>query len=97
MEEQKAMGGEIPGEFITSIKTSLMGPLAGVGDTIWQGVVIPILIAICIDITLSGTIMGSVIYAVAIIVLAYGLSSVILCLVINLEVKLLWTFWKKEH
>ena len=53
MEEQKAMGEEIPSEFITNIKTSLMGPLAGVGDTIWQGVVIPILLAICIDITVA--------------------------------------------
>lgn len=74
MEEQKAKGKDIPGEFITSIKTSLMGPLAGIGDTIWQGVVIPILLAICIDITLRGTIWGSIIYAVAIIVLAFALS-----------------------
>ncbi|MDH6368064.1 MULTISPECIES: PTS system mannose/fructose/sorbose family transporter subunit IID [Breznakia] len=74
MEEQKALGGDIPGEFITSIKTSLMGPLAGVGDTIWQGVVIPILLSICIDITLGGTVAGAIIYAVAIIVGAYALS-----------------------
>jgi mannose/fructose/N-acetylgalactosamine-specific phosphotransferase system component IID len=76
MEEQKAMGENIPGEFITNIKTSLMGPLAGVGDTIWQGVVIPILLAICIDITRmgDGNIWGSIIYAVAIIAGAYGLS-----------------------
>ena len=76
MEEQKAMGEEIPSEFITNIKTSLMGPLAGVGDTIWQGVVIPILLAICIDITRSGNgnIWGAIIYAVAIVAAAYGLS-----------------------
>lgn len=76
MEEQKAMGEDIPNEFITNIKTSLMGPLAGVGDTIWQGVVIPILLAICIDITKSGdgNIWGSVIYAIAIVAGAYGLS-----------------------
>ena len=74
MEEEKAKGGEVPGEFITNIKTSLMGPVSGVGDTIWQGVVIPILLAICIDITLSGTIAGSIIYAVLIIAGAYLLS-----------------------
>lgn len=76
MEEQKAMGEDIPPEFITNIKTSLMGPLAGVGDTIWQGVVILILLAICIDITRtgSGNIWGSVLYAVLIIAAAYGLS-----------------------
>ena len=47
------MGENIPGEFITNLKTSLMGPLAGMGDTIWQGVVIPILLAVCIDLTRS--------------------------------------------
>lgn len=74
MEEQKAMGAEIPGSLITSIKTALMGPLAGVGDTIWQGVVIPILLGICIDITLTGTVAGSIIYGVTIVALAYALS-----------------------
>ena len=76
LEEQKAMGEEIPGDFITNLKTSLMGPLAGVGDTIWQGVVIPILLAVCIDLTRSGdgNIWGAIIYAVVIIVAAYALS-----------------------
>ena len=76
LEEQKAMGEEIPGDFITNLKTSLMGPLAGMGDTIWQGVVIPILLAVCIDLTRSGdgNIWGAIIYAVVIIVAAYALS-----------------------
>lgn len=76
LEEQKAMGEEIPDEFITNLKTSLMGPLAGMGDTIWQGVVIPILLAVCIDLTRSGSgnIWGAIIYAVVIIAAAYGLS-----------------------
>ncbi len=76
LEEQKAMGEEIPGEFITNLKTSLMGPLAGMGDTIWQGVVIPILLALCIDLTRSGSgnVWGAIIYAVVIVAAAYGLS-----------------------
>lgn len=76
LEEQKAMGENIPGEFITNLKTSLMGPLAGMGDTIWQGVVIPILLALCIDLTRSGSgnVWGAIIYAVVIVVAAYGLS-----------------------
>lgn len=74
MEERKSLGVNIPGEFIINIKTALMGPLAGLGDTIWQGVVIPILLAICIDITLTGTIWGAIIYAVLIIAGAYALS-----------------------
>lgn len=76
LEEERAKGKDIPTEFITNIKTSLMGPLAGLGDTIWQGVVIPILLAICINITTagSGNIWGSVLYAVVIIAGAYTLS-----------------------
>lgn len=76
LEEEKAMGEDIPNEFITNIKTSLMGPLAGVGDTIWQGVLIPILLALCIDITRSGdgNIWGAVIYAVSMFFITYIFS-----------------------
>ncbi len=76
LEEEKAMGKDIPNEFITNIKTSLMGPLAGVGDTIWQGVLIPILLALCIDITRSGSgnIWGAIIYAVAMFFITYIFS-----------------------
>ena len=76
MEEQKAQGEDIPAELITNVKTSLMGPLAGLGDTIWQGVVIPILLGICIDVTMmgGGNVWGAIIYAVLIIAGAYALS-----------------------
>ncbi|MEE1051082.1 MAG: PTS system mannose/fructose/sorbose family transporter subunit IID [Lachnospiraceae bacterium] len=76
MEEEKALGVDIPNEFITNIKTSLMGPLAGVGDTIWQGVLIPILLAFCIDVTRAGdgNIWGAVVYAVLMTAISYGFS-----------------------
>lgn len=76
MEEDKAMGEDIPNELITNIKTSLMGPLAGIGDTIWQGVLIPILLALCIDVTLSGNgnVWGAVIYAVLMFFITYIFS-----------------------
>lgn len=74
LEEEKAMGKDIPNEFITNIKTSLMGPLAGVGDTIWQGVLIPILLALCIDITLSGG--GNIWGAVLMFLITYIFSVV---------------------
>lgn len=74
LEEQKSLGKPIPGEFITSLKTSLMGPLAGIGDTIWQGVLIPILLAICIDVTLKGTVWGAVIYLILMTAITYIFS-----------------------
>lgn len=75
LEEQKSLGERISGEFITSLKTSLMGPLAGIGDTIWQGVLIPILLAILIDITLNfHTVLGAVIYLILMLVITYVFS-----------------------
>ena len=44
MEEQKALGAELDNDAITSIKTGLMGPLSGIGDTLIQGVILPLLI-----------------------------------------------------
>ena len=76
LEEDKAQGADLPNEFITNLKTSLMGPLAGVGDTIYQGVLIPILLALCIDITRAGNgnIWGAILYAILMIAISYGLS-----------------------
>ena len=75
LEEQKSSGEPITGEFITSLKTSVMGPLAGIGDTIWQGVLIPILLAILIDITLNfKTVLGAVIYLILMLVITYVFS-----------------------
>ena len=78
LEEEKAMGKDIPNEFITNIKTSLMGPLAGIGDTIWQGVLIPILLALCIDVTLSGggNIWGAIVYTILMVAISYIFSYI---------------------
>ncbi|OFK22499.1 PTS mannose transporter subunit IIAB [Olsenella sp. HMSC062G07] len=77
LEEQMAMGEDVPGELITNLKTALMGPLAGVGDTIWQGVVIPILLGICIDLTLKGAgIWGPILYTILICGGAYAFSYI---------------------
>ena len=34
MEEERACGKEVPDELIQSVKTSLMGPFAGIGDSL---------------------------------------------------------------
>jgi D-glucosaminate-specific PTS system IID component len=46
MEEQKTRGEPISDASITGIKTGLMGPLAGMGDSIIWAAVMPLLIAI---------------------------------------------------
>ena len=55
MEEQKAMGAPISGESITSIKTGLMGPFAGIGDALMWGCVYLLCDGLCIAGAASGS------------------------------------------
>lgn len=57
MEEEKANGAEIEDEDINGFKTGLMGPLAGIGDTLWQGTLIPILLSFTIPFAAKGNIV----------------------------------------
>jgi PTS system mannose-specific IID component len=50
MEEQRANGAPIDDDAINSVKSGLMGPMAGIGDSITQGMVTPILLALGIGI-----------------------------------------------
>ncbi|MBL1230426.1 PTS system mannose/fructose/sorbose family transporter subunit IID [Enterococcus sp. BWB1-3] len=57
MEEQKANGAEIGDATINGLKTGLMGPLAGIGDTLWQGTLIPILLSFTLAFGAEGNIL----------------------------------------
>lgn len=46
MEEKKANGADVPEEMITGFKTGLMGPMAGIGDTLDWMTFGPILLAV---------------------------------------------------
>lgn len=78
MEEERANGVDISDEAINGFKTGLMGPLAGIGDTLWQGTLIPILLSFTIDFGAQGNIlMGPVLFfalhMVIMLVIAYKL------------------------
>ena len=60
MEEQKTRGEAINDASITGIKTGLMGPLAGMGDSIIWAAVMPLLIAIFIPFAANGSAMGGI-------------------------------------
>lgn len=49
---------------ITELKTALMGPLAGIGDTISQGLVKPLLLSITLGWALQGKIWGALAFGV---------------------------------
>ncbi|MBB5335801.1 PTS system mannose/fructose/sorbose family transporter subunit IID [Pectinatus brassicae] len=74
MEEERAKGQPITDEAFNGIKTGLMGPLAGVGDTLTQGVITPIMLAICIGITNNNNIAGPIIFLIAQFVIMTGIS-----------------------
>jgi len=72
MEEQRANGADIDDETINGVKSGLMGPLAGVGDTIDQGTITPILLSIGIGLAAGptaafgdGNPIGAILYLVA--------------------------------
>lgn len=58
METERANGAPITGEAISSIKTGLMGPLAGIGDTLWNSALMSILLAIGVSLAEGGNIIG---------------------------------------
>lgn len=67
MEEAKAAGEDIPDETITSYKTGLMGPMAGIGDALEGGTFMAIVNALGASFALQGNIIG------AFLIIAYNI------------------------
>lgn len=59
MEEQKANGADISGEVIDATRSSLMGPLSGMGDSIHGSTTRQIAIALTLPYCLEGSVVGS--------------------------------------
>lgn len=59
MEEQKAKGEPVNSEAITGMKTGLMGPLAGIGDSIDWATLKPIIFALGATLSANGNIIGA--------------------------------------
>lgn len=75
MEEERSQGVDIPDEAITGIKTGLMGPLAGIGDTLVWGSLKPIIIALACSLALAGNPLGAFIpflFPLLIVTLGYN-------------------------
>ena len=87
MEAEKAAGEDIPDMLITSIKSALMGPFAGVGDALLPGMIIPILLAIGCGLSADGSITGAVFYAVAFLAIMLPLTWFLWNMGVNLGAK----------
>lgn len=65
LEEQRALGKkEINDDFINSLKVGLMGPLAGIGDSMIPGMLIPILLSIGMGLSTNGSVLGPIFYII---------------------------------
>lgn len=64
MEEKRASGADISADDIMGLRSALMGPLAGIGDTVSQSIVYPILAGICIQLALAGNFAGPILFEV---------------------------------
>lgn len=65
LEEKIALGADVPEEMPINIKTTLMGPLAGIGDSIIQGIIVPILLSIAMGLAAVGNPLGPLFYLVS--------------------------------
>ena len=74
MEEQRANGMDIGDDTINSVKVSLMGPVAGLGDSIFQATLFPILLSIGIALALQGNILGPILYTILVLGIVYPLD-----------------------
>jgi mannose/fructose/N-acetylgalactosamine-specific phosphotransferase system component IID len=65
LEEARANGEPLDDETINGIRAGLMGPLAGLGDSIIVGTFIPILLGIALGLSTGGSVLGPLFYIVA--------------------------------
>ena len=65
LEENIALGGDVDEEMPNNVKTALMGPLAGIGDSIIQGIIVPILLSIGMSLAAGGSALGPLFYIIS--------------------------------
>ena len=77
MEEKRANGEAITPDEIISVRSALMGPMAGIGDVVSQSICYPILAVVCIQLALAGNFAGpilfEVVYKVLMLTLGYNM------------------------
>ena len=66
LEEARANGNEgVDAETINGLRAGLMGPIAGIGDSLLVGTLIPILLGIALGLSTGGSIIGPLFYIIA--------------------------------
>ncbi|MDF7639561.1 PTS system mannose/fructose/sorbose family transporter subunit IID [Lactobacillus sp. ESL0791] len=74
MEEARANGAKVSAEDINSVRTGLMGPAAGIGDSVQQGIMFPILASIGATMALQHNYFGPVFFTLTFLLLIYSIG-----------------------
>lgn len=72
LEEARANGDTVDGETINGMRAGLMGPIAGIGDSLVVGTLIPVLLGIALGLSKGGNPIGALFYILVWNVLIYG-------------------------
>jgi len=72
MEEENAIDPDFDTKMISSTKTALMGPLAGIGDSVFQGIFRVLFSAIGASMSIEGNPAGPWVYLIPNILLSWG-------------------------
>ena len=72
LEEARANGDAVDGETITGMRAGLMGPIAGIGDSLVVGTLIPVLLGIALGLSKGGNPIGALFYILVWNALIYG-------------------------
>lgn len=65
LEEARANNEGVDGDTINGLRAGLMGPVAGIGDSLVVGVMIPLLLGIALGLSTGGSPVGALFYIVA--------------------------------
>ena len=71
LEEARANGDDVDDETINGLRAGLMGPLAGIGDSLVVGTVIPILLGVALGMSGGGSPLGAIFYIIVWNLFAY--------------------------
>ena len=71
LEEARANGDSVDDETINGMRAGLMGPIAGIGDSLIVGTLIPVLLGIALGLSNGGSPVGAIFYIIVWNLLAY--------------------------
>lgn len=76
LEEEIGLGHGIDENVPVTVKASLMGPLAGIGDSVMQGILVPTLLSIAMGMSTGGNAIGPIFYIIAYAAIATAITII---------------------